>query len=201
MSDDAQQKPGLTPEQADLILKRNLANIVAKAKKGKTLTVAEQKLVQKMASDGRKVVDSINQAAALTGKPVRVLKSMKKAGCPAFMTGSRVDVTRLLQEWDVWANRVASRDADDPQSENWALRNEKLRVEIAALKKDLVPREEVARRLGALCAEVYSTLTKKLTVEWPATCQGMNAADMRAEGDSVLGDICNRFRAFAEEWK
>jgi hypothetical protein len=91
----------LTPEQADLILKKDVANIIAKSKSGKPLTKAERDaLATATTGDGGY---SINALAELTGADRRTLKKALAAEKPVRVEGRTAfykleDTTRALAE-------------------------------------------------------------------------------------------------------
>ncbi len=76
----------LTPDQADLILRKDLANIIAKSKAGKPLTKAERTALS-TATAGESGGYSINALSDLTGADRRTLKKALRGVTPLRTEG------------------------------------------------------------------------------------------------------------------
>jgi hypothetical protein len=109
-----------------------------------------------------------------------------------------VDCAAIAKDLPAW---LAKLPPDDPKTENWRLRNDKLRREIGELDRKLISRDDVARRLGSLCAFVDADLKQKLTVEWPRAGQGLPSEELQKLGVELHTKIVASFHKFAGEWK
>jgi hypothetical protein len=193
-------------DAARKILDADFKNILKKVKRGQPLTETERRLVkerQTEAGEGPRVVDSLKQAAAVTGKPSAVLRAMKRAGCPAFLPGSRVDVALLRELWDEWEAKLKE-GAVEGGGLDEAIKAEKLRklkLENAALDGTYIDRARLAERLHELCARANAILQTRLIVELPPLVAGLDAAAIRAECEKIHARICSDFKKFAEEWE
>ena len=79
----------LTPEQADLILKKDLANIIAKTRDGKPLTAPERRVLRSVPATGEPLPDvglTINALSDATGADRRTLKKILKDAPPVGVT-------------------------------------------------------------------------------------------------------------------
>jgi len=82
------------------------------------------------------IYESIQQCSGATGIPPSVLKVAKRAGCPAFISGSRIDLAVLLKWY--FAQSSDSRDLP-PGFTSWRAFREKVD---ALLRKSTLDRVE-----------------------------------------------------------
>lgn len=185
----------ITPEIAEKIAEKNLANIIQKVKTGKTLSPAELELVESQKS-GAKYADSMKAASAQSGYPMRVLKWAKDRGCPAFR-GSRVYIAEL----EPWINvnkpeidsgkQLPSKEDVDILLKLEALEERKNKN--AQFRKEFLPRAVVEQWLTAKAVRIKEVLILKLKNELPPKLAGLQPDEMAAKMDPVICEIIALF--------
>lgn len=163
---------------------------------------AKSKERQVQAGEGPRIVDTLKQAAALTGKNPTILKAMKRAGCPAFLPGSRVDVPLLRELYDEWEAKLKD-GGETVGGVDEEIKQERLRglkLDNAVKDRKSIDRGELCERLHALCAKANAILQTRLIVELPVLVAGLDAAAIRAECEKIHARVCGDFKKFAEEW-
>jgi hypothetical protein len=158
--------PLLSADHARRILAANVANIAKKAKEGKPLTTAEVELVRTASGHGEGPLgfapNQVELAQALGVNRRTIQRWSRLDGCP----GARSDGRYPIDEWRSWARTNGLRvsevlDAGELKAEQLALQNEKLRHEIAVLRRVYVPARDVellGARLGAAVRKVVTSL-------------------------------------------
>lgn len=167
------QKPAVTlsPAHAELLLRRNLANLANKVKDGKTLSAKELALLESaMAGDATpttvEFVDTQDELAKILGVSRKTIGRWRKIeGNP----GSQPDGRLHVPSWRAFKATRPSGELDDidaptashAKAQQILLQNEKLKVQIAILKKLYMPCAEVERiggELGASIRKIAATI-------------------------------------------
>jgi hypothetical protein len=150
----------------------------------------------------KKTFNSNAQAAEGLGIDLKTVKIARSLGCPAWTQGVRINAKKL-QEWLADPKHAAQvQEAIAAQGVDQAIKRERLRkltIENDQAAGLMLSKEEMARKLAALCAEANAILGQALEVEVVALA-GMSAVDLRAHGEKIRDKICGRFREFAQKW-
>jgi len=189
--------PIISPEQADQIRKARVGAILKKLKEGKSITAAEQRLLDENTEKPKEKqkrgrprehaqtlpsYDSMNSCSAATGIPLMVLKRSKKAGCHAFRS-TRVYLGELLP-W-LFAQ------GEDAAVGNWAdalveAKAKRERLKLEREKGEVIGRDLVKSAVQTGVAAVFSGLDKRFVNELPPVLKGLEELAIR---DRVRGAI------------
>jgi hypothetical protein len=106
----------LTPQQAEVLLKADLANLACKVQQGKTLSAAERNLVQSILGDGdvstaNYADNQVELAKILNGDRKTIQRYRKLPGNPGAQADGRWDV-------NAWRTFIARRRGDDVGAAN-----------------------------------------------------------------------------------
>jgi hypothetical protein len=150
--------PMLSGDQLDQIKKKDVANLIRKVKDGKTLTVAERKILENAAGAEhveRELVSitRLSELFQISRKTIYQWRLEERAGIPAKV-GTKED----LAAWRAWfnANPSAGHYDGKPRRDRETLLCEKLEIEIE-LKR--IEREQELKRLIPIC-DVEESMTR-----------------------------------------
>lgn len=159
--------PGLTEEQAKVILKGDLANIVRKVKSGKTLSASERTLLATSTGNGkptstRFVSTQAELADAIGVNRKSVARWRKVEGNPGAQPDGRYNVA----EWLAFKQQQMMGEDDDPswselKARHLALQVQKIEHHLAVVRREYVPAAEVERwgaQLGASIRKVVAQI-------------------------------------------
>tara|TARA_R110000765_G_scaffold47794_2_gene97997 strand:+ start:680 stop:1306 length:627 start_codon:yes stop_codon:yes gene_type:complete len=192
----------LTTAQIGQITQANIANILKKLKEGKTLTAVESRLVQEA-----KDTDSITEER----QPSKSAKNLEElADCLAITTRTLrrwkkkytdYPKNRNIEAWVLFKEKVSGggsgaapassavakrkQMADAKKSEKQV---EKLELEIAKTKGDLISRAEV-REAGQKLGLVVHAAFSRLARDFAARLEGKNPAERQVEIVKVLSEV------------
>ena len=166
----------LTPEQADLILKKDLANIIAKSKGGKPLSKAERDALAS-ATSGSDQGYSINALAELTGADRRTLKKGLLNVVPSGVDGRTAfykleDATRALA-----ARPKDSKDKESLACQKTLKQIELLEIQVERERGKYLLADEVRRVWLAHLQQARAVLLACPAELAPALC-GLTAPDI-----------------------
>lgn len=149
---------------------------------------------------GQRVFDSMGQASAGMGVSLEAVRAAKRAGCPAFHLGGRVDEAEFLR----WLkSNPAVLVASPPTSKDKKVDEEwrKLRIANDAKEKMLVPRLKVQEAIVQCATEVKRILYQRLEQEYPSAVSGLgDPAQVRVYGRRLGDEILKEFQALGERW-
>jgi transcriptional regulator with XRE-family HTH domain len=158
--------PGLTEEQAKVILKSDLANIVRKVKSGKTLSASERALLATATGNGKptatRFVDTQAELADAIGVNRKSIARWRKVeGNPGAQPDGRYNVA----DWIAFKQQMTDED-DDPswtelKARHLALQVQKIEHHLAVVRREYVPAAEVERwgaELGAAIRKVVAQI-------------------------------------------
>lgn len=160
----------ITPKQAKNILAANLSNLSKKVAKGKVLSGKEFNLVQSVAIDGTTAVsqefakNKVELAAALGVNRRTINNWVKIPGNP----GTRPNGRYCVSEWREFKQKHGrfgddqADEFDQPQlrAKNLLLQNQKLGIQVAALRNEFVPFSDVERWGADLGAAIRKVVTQ-----------------------------------------
>jgi hypothetical protein len=161
---------GVTPQIAKKILDANLINLANKVKEGKALSSQELSLVQSVASEGEGVgvayvQNQTDLAKTLNIKNRKTIQRwLKMEGNPGTAADGRYSVV-AWREWKKKHGRFGDEDEDTEldrtylQAKNLLLQNQRLEIQVAALRKETVPFADVEQwgaDLGVAIRKVIS---------------------------------------------
>lgn len=197
----------MTPE-----LKLKIKLLIEAAKRdaeGKLPTREQLSLLNHLERSGQKnridfpVIESIDNTAARIGCPVALLKSVKKSGSKAFLTGNRVDTGILIPE--LFAALAKGSDLPDgiTTPQNWlATENAKIKAVIRKkLEQSVMPTADAIRQVCEVCAILSSELDRFVRELTPALAglpaSGV-AARLESESENIRRRIKNKFSEFGK---
>lgn len=165
MSEGAPQVSAMTAGLAEKVLARNLVNLAKKAKDGAILSAAEVQLLRESTGNELPLGWAKNQSelASALGVSRRSIQTWsRRDGCP----GARPDGKYNIEAWRAWAKGAGLRVSDELdigelKAEQVRLANEKLRHQVAILRRLYVPTDEVVSvgaKLGAAIRKVVTTI-------------------------------------------
>jgi hypothetical protein len=142
----------ITPEQAELILQREIKTILEKVKDGKALTASERKLIQsyKHGSDKEYADNSVELAEILGVNRKTISRWRKMEENPGVQADGRYHIASWRQFKIEHGRDGAEDDAANPRQKKLILENEKLEVQIAILRKEYVSALDVEKDVGDL---------------------------------------------------
>lgn len=158
---------GLTPEQAQSILKRDAANLVARVRAGKPLSPADRRQLASISAGGSAapgasghVRTQVELAAALGVDRKTIKRWMKMEGCP----GAKADGRYSVEAWLSFKakQKAGVRDGDldpaDEKARQILLQNERLELQIAVMRKEYVASVDVEKWVGAMVLQAKRVL-------------------------------------------
>lgn len=171
-SSGSEQTPGLTPELAQKLVKRNYANLVKKVASGKTLSNSELAIITAVA-DGKPTETARAWAkdqvelATLLGVERKTIQRWRKEGAPKAESDGRLNV----EAWRAWMKANGKKGSEDDktpskvqlEAKRLLLMNEKLEHEISILKGDYTRNSDVEADVRAMVLEA-----KKILLAMPA---------------------------------
>lgn len=158
----------ISSDQAEKLLKLEVANITKKLASGRTLSGQERAILQSIAI-GKPSADTpglarnqveLADALGVTRQTINVW--LKESGCP----GAESNGTYVVSKWLDWArntNKKANIVEDEAslRANNLLLQNEHLETKIAILNREFIPAsdvEEIGSRLAAAIRKVVCSL-------------------------------------------
>lgn len=141
----------------------------------------------------------MEQAAGALGVGIALLKRAKKAGCPAFKPGGRVDTKEFLK----WM----AENPEKVQPSGESLKEQKTQEEIRKLRikndKDegkLVLKSDVAAAIRRALGGVAGICEAKLVNEWPTAVAGLDPAQARVYGRRLHDKIMEECQQLSKEF-
>ena len=184
-------------QAAGKIARQNVANIVAKLRAGKTLSISEQKAMEKWeaeVNDGEWVKDTsaLAKELGLNRRAIYDARAKYPNEAPKKETGSRRENLHAWQKFcaekligkDVATQTLADLKAQLMQREI-RLRD----MKIARESGEMIDRQIVYDMLGILAQKFDLLLRLKLEVELGPRIVGKNAAEANLEGRMILDEI------------
>lgn len=184
-------------QAAGKIARQNVANIVAKLRAGKTLSISEQKAMEKWeaeVNDGEWVKDTsaLAKELGLNRRAIYDARAKYPNEAPKKETGSRRENLHAWQKFcaekligkDVATQTLADLKAQLMQREI-RLRD----MKIARESGEMIDRQIVYDMLGILAQKFDLLLRLKLEVELGPRIVGRNAAEANLEGRMILDEI------------
>lgn len=184
-------------QAAGKIARQNVANIVAKLRAGKTLSISEQKAMEKWeaeVNDGEWVKDTsaLAKELGLNRRAIYDARAKYPNEAPKKEAGSRRENLHAWQRFcaekligkDVATQTLADLKAQLMQREI-RLRD----MKIARESGEMIDREVVYEMLGLLAQKLDLLLRLKLEVELGPRVAGKTAAEANIEGRTILDEI------------
>lgn len=194
----------LDPKSAEQILNADLGNILKKVKAGKPLTSAERERIASAGEGARpQIVDTMKQAAAVSGIPLRQLKVYKARGCAAFLKGSRVDVDALKTYHSEHAEEIKSEPSLTKEEADIKLKEVKIARETLALERDkglVIRKAEVFETCKSASQHMRAVLQQKLETELPPKCAGKTVIEIAQLMRDTVDAVCRIFHDRTEKW-
>jgi hypothetical protein len=142
----------------------------------------------------------MEQFSGSTGVPVSVLKVAKRAGCPAFISGSRIDSAVFLR----WYFAQSSDAHDLPKGfTSWRAFREKID---ALLKKSTLDRVEgdsmsvsEGKRQVAIAMGCVMNEQKRMEQELPPICSGLDPQGIHSELKKFHAESVAKWKAEFEK--
>lgn len=197
----------LTPENAGAILRADLANLARKVSQGKTLSVAERNLLQSaVAGEKLSSVEYVQNAAELSellGVDRRTIFRWRKIdGNPGTTGDGRYNVPL----WRAFKQARQDETADglsqtQLKARQILLQNQKLEIQIAILKRQYMPVDEV-EKIGAELGMAIRKVVTTLHLCAP-TVVGVSVAEAEARLKEVEDEILQQLhmlRSSIDEW-
>ena len=148
------------------------------------------------------VAESMPQASASWGIPLAILKSAKKSGCPAFLSGNRIRLATFIR-W--YFENLAPTNGEEPPEgmANWreALNRVQTKREEIRLAKD---RGEVvdfneARRQASEAAALYFAALERVCREMPPALKGLDEISILKKLEARVEEVRNELNKAFEE--
>ena len=184
-------------QAASKIARQNVANIIAKLRAGRTLSISEQKAMEKWEAeltDGEWVKDTtaLAKELGLNRSAIYDARARYPNEAPKKETGSRRENLHAWQRF--CAEKLIGKDtATQTLSELKAqLMQREIRLrdmKIARESGEMVLRSVVEEMLGVLAQKIDLLLRLKLEVELGTRCAGKAAAEINIEGAEMLDEI------------
>lgn len=184
-------------QAASKIARQNVSNIIAKLRAGRTLSISEQKAMEKWESeltDGEWVKDTtaLARELGLNRSAIYDARARYPDEAPKKEAGTRRENLHAWQRFcaekligkDVATQTLADLKAQLMQREI-RLRD----MKIARESGEMVLRTVVEEMLGVLAQKLDLLLRLKLEVELGPRCAGKSAAEINLEGREVLDEI------------
>ena len=194
----------MTPE-----LKLKIKLLIEAAKRdaeGKLPTREQLSLLNHLERSGQKnridfpVIESIDNTAARIGCPVALLKSVKKSGSKAFLTGNRVDTGILIPE--LFAALAKGSDLPDgiTTPQNWlATENAKIKAVIRKkLEQSVMPTADAIRHANTAGALFMGELDR-LIRESPPALAGLPTSGVAAWLENYVEVVRRRLQIKMQE--
>jgi transcriptional regulator with XRE-family HTH domain len=201
---------GLSKKQAEILLRGDLANLAKKVKDGKTLSASERNLLQSSLDGGRvsaaEYVDNAVELAEVLGVTRRTISRWKKIeGAPQPRPDGRLHVP----SWRAFKRQHGRDEEDDDEidpkrekARNILLQNERLEVQIAVLKRNWMPTQEVERMGGELGAAIRKVVN---TIHLAApNVVGVSVAEAEQRLKEIEDEVLQQLHLLnesVEEWK
>lgn len=144
--------------------------------------------------------DSMGQAAAALAVSPELLKRAKRAGCPHFLPGNRIDARVVQWIAEHQAEMSAGGDGD-------GLKEQKLKEEVRKLRRlndiqegKLVAKSDVAKDIVRVLSRVCPFLEAKLVNEYPSAVAGLDVPQARVYGRRLFDATMVFFQSLAKEF-
>lgn len=187
---------GLSPAQAKTLLDANVVNLAKKVANGETLSPRELALVESAAGVGatdKTYAKNQSELAEILGVNRKTIQRwLKIDGNPGCKADGRCDISA----WRSFARGRGHEDCELDQgqlrAENLVLINERLRLEIATLKKENIPTTLVEQWGGEVGAAIRKVVTQ-LHLSAPSLHGLATVADIEArlkeQEDEILSQL------------
>jgi phage terminase Nu1 subunit (DNA packaging protein) len=192
---------------ARTVLLADTSNILRKAKAGKPLTRYERSVIERSATaipgGPDRLFDSMAAAANALGLPLPVLKTAKRAGCPAFRAGGRVHSDTLKAWLADHGEAMQSLANDSPALQRERIRlvkaqADRLERENQMIAGTLIDVATVTAEWLKLTTEANRVLHDMLVDHLPPQLAGQSAEQVRLLMRDVHTRVCLALRALAE---
>jgi hypothetical protein len=151
-ANEQNRKPNapLTPEQASLVLRKDVENILRKVSENKTLTAGERKLLESFQhGSDKEYADNAVELAEILGVNRKTISRWRKIdGSPEPRADGRYHIPSWRQFKIEHGREGAEDDEHNPRQRKVRLENEKLEVQIAILRKEYVSALDVEKDTG-----------------------------------------------------
>jgi hypothetical protein len=176
-------------EQARL---KNVANILAKLKDGKSISAREQRLVD-AASEDRELITK-EDVSRRYGVTSQAITNWVRKGCPLTSWDD-------IEEWRKLKVDENSKTIQDAKLKKTLLEVEKLEIANSRARGDLIPRDAVRDRIitagGILVAQLQA-----MANDMPGQLAGATESQVRDRLEARHGLVIDRFReALAKAWE
>jgi hypothetical protein len=198
----------LSSEQAEVLLRRNLANLAKKVKDGKTLSAGELNLLQSSLdsdtlSTAEFAANAVELSKILNVSRKTVQRWRKIGGNPGVQPDGRYHVA----SWRAFKASRASSEEDNPsasqaRAQQILLQNEKLKIQIAVLKREYMPCAEVERFGGELGSAIRKVIAQ-IHLCAPSVV-GLSVADAEARLKELEDEILQQLHLLDDSiarWK
>jgi hypothetical protein len=199
-------EPSQIQSIAQSVLQANLANIAKKVKEGKVLNKEERRLFESFTNTDAPIgveeqAETLNELAERLGINLRTLQRWRKKYDDAPKTLS-------VPQWVAFRNLISGPREDEnlgarktaAEARRAELACEKLELEIANLKGELVRRAEVRQdgvRLGSIINASFSKLEKELTGRLDGKSPEERQSEIRIVVAETIAAINKELRAVA----
>jgi hypothetical protein len=145
---------------------------------------------------------SMQQVKALTGMPNALIKAMKEAGCTAFNSGGRVNISELLRFFFESYNDGDEKPPDGLATWREALNRSQTKRSDLELAKEtgiVLTKEEITKTVQEFCGIFFGSL-KRLRQEAPRDFE-MRPKDYIAKGmDEKLEQLTEQAKRSVDEF-
>jgi hypothetical protein len=184
-------------QAATKIARQNISNIVAKLRAGKTLSISEQKAMEKWESevnDGEWVKDisALAKELGLNRRAIYDARAKYPEEAPKKEAGSRRENLHAWQRFcseKLIGKDVATKTLADLKAELMREQIELARTKNRRESGEVIDREVVEEMLGILAQKLDLLLRLKLEVELGPRVVGKSAAEANVEGALMLDEI------------
>lgn len=203
-ADSAQIRQMLTAEQAEDLLLGDVRNLARKVNSGKTLTIAERNVLTSFLAGGKPTVDrfakNIVELASVLGVSRKTIqRASKEAGCPAPRPDGRHEIAAWREFLKARGTINDEESPADARIKNILLKNQKLEIELAILRKEYAPTEEV-EQWGAELGAALRAVISRLHLIAP-NLAGLSIADIESRLIEEEDEILKQIHALGENIK
>ena len=186
----------IKPEDADAVLKRDIANILKKQKKGKPLNATERRIIAKYANTHSQEQMSMEEIAAALGCTRQTLYDLRKQYPEKCPTGVSA---KYLANWETAVRTLkgAGKTTAEDNETKAGLQVKKLRIEVELmelkLNKDkglLISSDDYSASVINLISKSKEQLRWYLETNLPARLEGLTAGAIREKCKDACDDIC-----------
>lgn len=193
---------GLTEEQARLILKGDVANIIRKVKAGRTLSASERTLLATSSAGGKPSaathVTTQAELADIIGVSRKSIARWRKLpGNP----GTQPDGRYSVAEWVKFKRDQMGEDAEDPSAAELKLRQLQLQIEklehhLGVVRREYVPAAEV-EKWGAKLGVAIRKVVAQIHLVAPSVV-GVSVPEAEARLKEIEADVLQQLHLLTE---